>query len=71
MSTDRAAHFIEDDADILTDKGFFSFFLLFSTLFTLDEWTWKQRGDPVTHIELRNWADIFLIAPLSLGGLLF
>ena len=34
------------------------------------EWNgWKKRGDPVTHIDLRNWADIFLIAPLSANTL--
>ncbi|CAD8164032.1 unnamed protein product [Paramecium pentaurelia] len=27
--------------------------------------TWKQRNDPVLHIELRKWADCLLIAPLS------
>ena len=27
--------------------------------------SWKKKGDPVLHIDLRNWADIFLIAPLS------
>jgi phosphopantothenoylcysteine decarboxylase len=26
---------------------------------------WKQKGDPVLHIELRKWADVMLIAPLS------
>ena len=26
---------------------------------------WVQVGDPVLHIELRNWADIVLVAPLS------
>ena len=26
---------------------------------------WKQKGDPVLHIELRKWADIFLVVPLS------
>ncbi|KAM3177333.1 hypothetical protein ACTXT7_004747 [Hymenolepis weldensis] len=30
---------------------------------------WKQRSDPVLHIELKNWADIFLIAPLSANTL--
>lgn len=31
-----------------------------------DEWRdWHVVGDPVQHIELRNWADILLIAPLS------
>ena len=30
---------------------------------------WKKRGDPVLHIELRKWADIFLVAPLSANTL--
>lgn len=31
-----------------------------------DEWsTWKRIGDGVLHIELRRWADIMVIAPLS------
>lgn len=30
---------------------------------------WKTRNDPVLHIELRKWADIFLIAPLSANSL--
>jgi phosphopantothenoylcysteine decarboxylase len=34
------------------------------------EWeTWKGRSDPVLHIELRKWADCFLIAPLSANTL--
>lgn len=32
----------------------------------IDEWSlWNNRGDPVLHIELRRWADCFLIAPLG------
>jgi len=35
-----------------------------------DEWrNWKEVGDPVLHIELRRWADLFLIAPLSANSL--
>lgn len=35
-----------------------------------DEWdTWHGRNDPVIHIELRRWADILLIAPLSANTL--
>lgn len=34
-----------------------------------DEWKWKTRGDPVLHIELRKWADMILIAPLSANTL--
>lgn len=31
-----------------------------------DEWKgWSKLGDPVLHIDLRDWADILLIAPLS------
>lgn len=53
ISTELALHFISpnDNIPILTDR---------------DEWTlWKQRGDPILHIELRNWADVLLIAPLD------
>jgi phosphopantothenoylcysteine decarboxylase len=40
-----------------------------------DEWSGKaqedryRRGDPVLHIELRRWADLFLIAPLDANTL--
>lgn len=35
-----------------------------------DEWeTWHGRSDPVIHIELRRWADILVIAPLSANTL--
>jgi len=31
--------------------------------------TWKQIGDKVLHVELRKWADVYLIAPLSANTL--
>uniref|UniRef100_A0A8R1HWK3 Flavoprotein domain-containing protein n=1 Tax=Caenorhabditis japonica TaxID=281687 RepID=A0A8R1HWK3_CAEJA len=35
-----------------------------------DEWSmWRERGDPVLHIELRKWADSALIAPLDANTL--
>jgi phosphopantothenoylcysteine decarboxylase len=36
-----------------------------------DEWPGPQyrRGDPVLHIELRRWAELFLIAPLDANTL--
>lgn len=35
-----------------------------------DEWScWNKREDPVLHIELRKWADVFLVAPLSANTL--
>lgn len=34
------------------------------------EWrAWREIGDPVTHIELRKWADRLLVAPLSANTL--
>lgn len=35
-----------------------------------DEWTtWKSRSDPVLHIELRRWADILIVCPLTANTL--
>lgn len=36
-----------------------------------DEWsnTFGRPGDPILHVELRKWADVFLIAPLSANTL--
>jgi phosphopantothenoylcysteine decarboxylase len=43
-------------------------------IITVDEDEWPagrlyQRGEPVLHIELRRWADLFLIAPLDANTL--
>lgn len=58
IATERAGHFLEDwpvDVPLLRDA---------------DEWAaWKRLGDPVLHIELRRWADVFVIAPLSADAL--
>ncbi|CAO3630067.1 unnamed protein product [Cunninghamella echinulata] len=55
----NAAHFffkdLEVDAQVHTDA---------------EEWDlWKQKTDPVLHIELRKWADIMVIAPLDANTL--
>lgn len=35
-----------------------------------DEWiAWQKRGDPVTHVELKKWADILLMSPLDANTL--
>jgi phosphopantothenoylcysteine decarboxylase len=35
-----------------------------------DEWgAWAGRGDPVLHIDLRRWADVLVVAPLSAHSL--
>ncbi|KAK2706571.1 phosphopantothenoylcysteine decarboxylase-like [Artemia franciscana] len=60
VATENAKHFFSlEDIDksvvVYSDK---------------DEWdSWKTRGDPVLHIELRKWADLFLIAPLDANTL--
>lgn len=56
--TEASKHFIDIDKiredlkiDVYTDQ---------------DEWNaWKNRGDPVLHIELTKKADLLLLAPLS------
>lgn len=36
----------------------------------VEEWSaWKALGDPVLHIELRRWADIFVVAPVSANAM--
>ena len=60
--TQNSRHFLEDLSSlgslgdtVLTDE---------------DEWrSWRGRGDPVLHIELRRWADLCLVAPLSANSL--
>jgi phosphopantothenoylcysteine decarboxylase len=58
--TDKAKQFvaleeIEKEADVLLDEH---------------EWSmWKQRGDPILHIDLVKWADVFAIAPLDANTL--
>ena len=57
--TENSRHFLPPlsslGTDVLTDD---------------DEWsTWQGRGDPVLHIELRKWADLCLVTPLSANSL--
>ena len=34
------------------------------------EWKdWKRISDPILHIDLRNWADVIVVAPLSANTL--
>ncbi|XP_029008358.1 phosphopantothenoylcysteine decarboxylase isoform X4 [Betta splendens] len=58
VTTEHAKHFYnpeEVSVELYDDK---------------DEWEmWKQRSDPVLHIELRRWADLFVIAPLDANTL--
>lgn len=60
VTTKSALHFIDKvtipkDVILYTDE---------------DEWSsWRKIGDSVLHIELRRWADIMVIAPLSANTL--
>ncbi|XP_011097200.1 probable phosphopantothenoylcysteine decarboxylase isoform X2 [Sesamum indicum] len=60
VATKASLHFIDrvsfpKDVTVYTDE---------------DEWSmWKKIGDNVLHIELRRWADIMVIAPLSANTL--
>lgn len=58
VTTERAKHFYSPRDIAVT---------LYSDA---DEWEmWKQRSDPVLHIELRRWADLMLVAPLDANTL--
>lgn len=39
------------------------------TLQKMDEWDYYRETKQVLHIDLRNWADVFVIAPLSANTL--
>ena len=59
VATKYALHFIDTkelgETPLLTDE---------------EEWSgWKKLSDPVLHIELRRWADLFLVAPLDANTL--
>ncbi|KAJ8686080.1 hypothetical protein QAD02_021874 [Eretmocerus hayati] len=58
--TERAKHFLKDaqlpsGCQMLSD--------------TVEWAAWQGRGDPVVHIDLAKWADVFLIAPLDANTL--
>eukprot|EP00123_Amoebidium_parasiticum_P022612 comp91193_c0_seq1/m.48548 comp91193_c0_seq1/g.48548 ORF comp91193_c0_seq1/g.48548 comp91193_c0_seq1/m.48548 type:complete len:187 (-) comp91193_c0_seq1:18-578(-) len=58
VSTESAKHFYDPTAIGVTVHS------------DRNEWeTWQKMGDPVLHIELRNWADILIIAPLDANTL--
>ena len=60
-ATERSLHFFDSQDDRLKNCQVFS---------DKDEWSmWNSRGDPVMHIELRNWADLILVAPLDANSL--
>jgi phosphopantothenoylcysteine decarboxylase len=63
--TEKAVHFarLANTQEVL-DKN-----LLQLLITEQDEWNWNKVGDPITHINLRDWADVLVIAPLSANTL--
>ncbi|RHZ68235.1 hypothetical protein Glove_296g38 [Diversispora epigaea] len=62
VTTNNALHFF--DKNIVTKE------LGVEVITDEDEWkAWNKIPDPVLHIEYRNWADIFIIAPLDANTL--
>ena len=60
VATKASLHFI-DRASLPNDVNFYT---------DEEEWSsWGKIGDNVLHIELRQWADIMVIAPLSANTL--
>ncbi|XP_077273365.1 phosphopantothenoylcysteine decarboxylase [Temnothorax americanus] len=58
--TERAKHFLKDaqlppEIQVLSD--------------TVEWAAWQDRGDPVLHVDLVKWADVFVIAPLDANTL--
>jgi len=62
LATNNALHFLDLEAlQQVSNVKFYS---------DRDEWqSWRSIGDTILHIELRNWADVLLIAPLSANTL--
>lgn len=58
--TERAKHFLKEaelpnGCQVLSD--------------TVEWAAWQDRGDPVLHIDLVKWADVFIIAPMDANTL--
>ena len=69
IPTERAKHFIQFD-DSWCQHGRIKQIETPCYFEDQDEWSlWKERGDPVLHILLRDWADLLLIAPLDANTL--
>ena len=75
--TEKANYFIEHNYDTyqtettkyLTYNEFEEWKNKYPKIKEEEEWGWKKKGDPVLHITLKDWADIFVIAPLSANTL--
>mmetsp|Transcript_24001 Transcript_24001/g.66701 ORF Transcript_24001/g.66701 Transcript_24001/m.66701 type:complete len:201 (+) Transcript_24001:494-1096(+) len=61
VTTRSALHFF--DPQTLRENGT-------EVLGDADDWrVWQKKGDPILHIDLRKWADLLVVAPLSANSL--
>jgi len=66
VATAAAAHFL----DRAEASGYSGLPQEVEVLGDVQEWeAWSAVGDPVLHIELRKWADVLCLAPLSANSL--
>ncbi len=65
VSTESGKYFIPEKVAMYTDYD--EWYVEHSD--SLKDKKWKQKGDPVVHIELRDWADVIVIAPLTANTL--
>lgn len=62
LTTEHSWHFLEREECLPRSR--------IRVVTDADEWSsWSKLGDPVLHIELRKWADAFLIAPMDANTL--
>lgn len=70
VATQKASFFLEEEHKKSESITFSKFPEIKIPVFIdKDEWNWKQKGDSILHIELKKWANVFLIAPLSANTL--
>lgn len=70
VATQAAMHFIASLAPPDSPSSAAAHLVIASALTDADEWNqWSKRGDPVLHIQLRNWAHVAVIAPLDANSL--
>ena len=68
LSSEAAMHFFIQsyDYDSTAWRDFIAIGGYGLILSDKDEWAgWRRIGDPVLHIDLRRWADVFVLAPAS------
>ena len=63
--TDKGKYFVVKAKDFLKSDRSVSEPFTKSWVEDTDEWMWNKIGDLIPHIDLRDWADCLVIAPLS------